>query len=438
MAEVAAIVLAAGKSKRMNSALPKVLHPVLGVPLIAYVLGAAVEAGIRTLVLVANPENKAQLEAAVAEWSEETLEAEGVRVEIAVQEMPKGTAHAVLAAKSKLAGFTGTVVVLCGDAPCVSPGSIEALLKEHRARNAELSVLSGEVADPRGYGRIIRGPDGDLASIVEEKDATPHHRAIREINSGILAFEMPRLWTVLERIQPSRETGEIYLTEAVTLAKVERHKSIAVHAAVPTDVLGVNDRAQLADATAVLRDRINLGHMKAGVTIVDPKSAFIDPRAKIGHDTTLLPWVVIEGPCEIGSGVRVGPFAHIRGGSRVGDGAAVGSYVEVVRSEMGEKARALHLTFLGDAKIGAGTNIGAGSVVANFDGVNRHPTTVGPGSFIGSGTVLVSPCTLGDGARTAAGAVVVHTTIPAGEVWAGVPAKKLESSAKTAERGGAP
>jgi bifunctional UDP-N-acetylglucosamine pyrophosphorylase/glucosamine-1-phosphate N-acetyltransferase len=426
MTELAAIVLAAGKSKRMNSALPKVLHPVLGLPLFAYTLEAAVEAGIRRLVLIASPDHRELLEQAVATWSEERPEAEGVRVDVAVQETPRGTADAVLAARRRLEGFTGTAVVLCGDAPCVSPGSIEALLREHRARVSDLSVLSAEVNDPRGYGRIVRGPDGDLAAIVEEKDATPEGRAIKEINSGILAFEMPRMWETLERVKPSRETGELYLTDAVTLAKVERRKAIAVHAAVWTDVLGVNDRAQLAEATSVLRDRINLGHMKAGVTIVDPKSAFIDPRARIGRDSTVYPYVLIEGPCEIGSGARIGPFAYIRGGSRVGDKAVVGSYVEVVRSDLGEAAKAPHLTYVGDATIGPSANLGAGTVFANFDGEAKHATKVGANAFVGSGTVLVAPCDVGERARTGAGAIVVRANVPAGETWVGVPAKKLQ------------
>lgn len=425
-AEVAAIVLAAGRSKRMNSALPKVLHPVLGLPLFVYVLEAAVKAGVRRIVLIANPDNRDLLGKAATEWQ---AGHPTIRCDVAVQEMPRGTADAVLSAQRALEGFTGTGIVLCGDAPCVSSSSIDALLREHRERSADLSVLSGELADPTGYGRIIRGPDGDLSGIVEEKDATPERRAIREINSGIIALELPRLWKTLSSVQPSRASGELYLTEAITVARNEHKKTIAVRAGVFEDVLGVNDRVQLAEVTAILKRRVNDAVMRSGVTIVDPESTWIDPRARIGRDTTILPGVVIDGPCVIGEGVRVGPFAHIRGGSVIGDGGAVGNFVEVVRSQWGDKSRALHLAYVGDATIGDDTNVGAGTITANYDGQNRQASRVGSRVSLGSGTVLVAPVSVGDGARTGAGAVVTKD-VPANETWAGVPARRLDDGSR--------
>ncbi len=425
MPEIAAIVLAAGQSKRMLSALPKVLHPALGVPIFVYVLEAAVEAGVRRIVLVANPNNKDALRAAANEWQNErkTRSSHEIHVEIAVQETPRGTAHAVLAARKALEGFTGTGVVLCGDAPCVSPASLQALLKEHVERQSDISVLSAEVDDPTGYGRIVRGPDGDLAAIVEEKDAAPERKKIKEINSGIIALELPRLWKTLESVEPSRASGELYLTEAVTVAKNHKQRAHAVRAAVFEDVLGVNDRVQLAQVTKILKRRINEAFMRSGVTIVDPESAWLDPRARIGRDTTIFPGVVIEGPCVLGEGMRVGPFTHIRGGSRFGNGGAIGNFVEVVRSSLGDKSRALHLAYLGDAAIGEDTNVGAGTITANWDGKDRLPSTVGSRVSLGSGTVLVAPVKVQDGARTGAGAVVTKD-VPAGETWVGVPARR--------------
>lgn len=429
MPEIAAIVLAAGRSKRMNSALPKVLHPVLGVPLFVYVLEAAFEAGVRRIVLVANPDNKDALRAACDEWSHERSARSSAEVswDVAVQETPRGTADAVLAARHHLEGFTGTGLVLCGDAPCVSPSSLQALLKEHQERKADLSVLSGEVANPHGYGRIVRGVDGDLAAIVEEKDATPERRAIKEINSGIIALELPRLWATLQAIQPSKASGELYLTEGVTVARNEKKRAAAVRAGVLEDVLGVNDRVQLAEVTQILKRRVNARFMREGVTIVDPESAWIDPRARIGRDTTILPGVVIEGPCVLGENMRVGPFAHIRGGSTFGNGGAVGNFVEVVRSRWGDKARALHLAYVGDATVGDDTNVGAGTITANFDGAKRQPSRVGSKVSLGSGTILVAPVEVADGARTGAGAVVTHD-VPRNETWAGVPARRLHGT----------
>jgi bifunctional UDP-N-acetylglucosamine pyrophosphorylase/glucosamine-1-phosphate N-acetyltransferase len=431
--ELAAIVLAAGRSKRMNSALPKVLHPILGVPLVVHVLEAAVAAGVTRIVLVANADNKDALAQASADWITERRtrieRAAAVSCEIAIQETPRGTADAVLSARAALAGFSGTAVVLCGDVPCVSASSIEALLLGHSERKADLSVLSGDLPNPTGYGRIVRGPDGDLAAIVEEKDATPERKALKEINSGILALELPRLWDTLSRIAPSATTGELYLTEAVVVGRNEKKRTIAVRAALPEDVLGVNDRSQLAECAAVLRHRVNVAHMKAGVTIVDPATAFIDTRVQIGRDTTIMPFVVIEGPCVIGSGVRVGPFAHVRGGSTVGEGGAVGNFVEVVRSHLGANTRALHLAYLGDTDMGEKTNVGAGTIVANFDGVAKHRTSVGSDVALGAGTVLVAPCVVAKGARTGAGAIVTAgNTVPAGETWAGVPARRLDGT----------
>jgi bifunctional UDP-N-acetylglucosamine pyrophosphorylase/glucosamine-1-phosphate N-acetyltransferase len=355
------------------------------------------------------------------------------QVTIAVQTEPKGTAHAVLAAKSALEGFEGTGLILLGDAPCLSGASLRTLLEQHSERGAQLSLLSGRVADPTGYGRVVRGVDGELAKIVEEKDADETVRSLDEINSGIFALELPVSWEVLEKIQPSAKTGELYVTEAIELTKIAGARAQAVIAASTGEVLGVNDRRQLAQVTGILRERINAEHMRAGVTLVDPSSAFIDARAILERDVRLEPFVVIGGPCVIKSGAVLGPFAHVRGGSTVDTGSRVGNFVEVVRTTLGKDCKALHLSYLGDGVVGDGANLGAGTVFANWDGSQHHKTTIGAHASIGANTTIVAPAEIGEGAKTGAGAVIVKTQVPAGATFVGVPAQGVPSKTSGGE-----
>jgi bifunctional UDP-N-acetylglucosamine pyrophosphorylase/glucosamine-1-phosphate N-acetyltransferase len=399
----------------MRSDVPKVLHQVLGLPLVAYAVHAARSAGARRIVIVVRPDHEAAVREAFAETDD---------IVTAIQSEARGTAHAVMAAREALAGFSGTLLVLLGDAPCVSPRSLEALLSEHRERAASLTVLSGEVAEPRGYGRIVRGPDGDVTAIVEEKDASDHVKQVREINSGVMAFEAPDVWATLDKIAPSSHTGELYLTDAIQLTRSAGRRVHAARAAGAEDVLGVNDRVQLAQVTAILRRRINEAHMLAGVTIVDPESTFIDSRATLEQDVRLEPFTVIEGPCHIAKGAKIGPFARLRA-STIGEGALVGNFVEVVRSEVGKQARALHLSYLGDGALGADVNVGAGTIFANWDGYRHSKTVVGDGASLGAGTVIVAPSRVGPGARTGAGAVVVRGEVERGVTVVGVPARPI-------------
>lgn len=428
MSGVASIVLAAGQSRRMKSDVPKVLHQALGQTLLGYAVQAARAAGATRIVAVVRPEH----EAAAAD----ALRPLGLMA-FAHQTEAKGTAHAVLSGRAALGAFEGTLLVLLGDAPCVSPTALQALLREHAERRAALSVLTGDAPQPKGYGRIVRGPDGDLAAIVEEKDASDEVRKLTEINSGVMAFELPFMWSILEKITPSPKTGELYLTDAIELTRAAGKKTHAVKAAAVEDVLGVNDRAQLAQVTAILRRRINAAHMANGVTIVDPESTFIDARAELEQDVTIEPFTVIEGPCTLARGSRVGPFARLRA-STLASKAVVGNFVEVVRSELGAGARALHLAYLGDARVGADANVGAGAITANFDGVAKHETAIEAGASIGSGTVLVAPARVAAGGRTGAGAVVTRgVTVPAGETWVGVPARPISERRKVVTGGGA-
>ena len=417
---LAAIVLAAGRSKRMRSDTPKVLHGVLGLPLVEHVVLAAEAAGAERIVVVVAPDQTGPIG--------EALQAHD-RVAIAVQQEPRGTGHAVAAARDALAGFQGVALVLVGDAPCITPSALERLLQHRRERAAPVAVLSAELPDPTGYGRIVRGPDGDLAAIVEEKDASEHVKALREVSSGVFALELPRALGWLERLTPSAASGELYLTQVVELARLEGARTTAVAAAAPEECLGVNDRAQLAEVTQVIRRRVVARHLANGVTIVDPETAWIDARAEIEQDARIEPFCVISGPCRIERGAVVGPFAHLRA-ARLGPRARVGCFVEAVRSELGADARALHLAYLGDATLGEGVNAGAGTITANWDGAKHHPTRVGDGVQLGAGTVLIAPAEVGAGARTGAGAVVTAgRPVPPGATWVGVPAHPLEKGA---------
>ena len=414
----AAIVLAAGRSRRMRSSLPKVLHPILGLPIVEYVVRTAIQVGAERVVVVASPEHRDQVAETLSHLPQ---------VEVVIQDPPLGTAHAILAAKEALADFSGTGLVLLGDAPGISLRSLNALLTMHRERNAALSVLSGVVANPTGYGRVLRGVHGDVEAIIEEKDAPPEVREVCEINSGTFALELPKIWEVLEGVKPSAATGERYATEAIGVARSRGLRTIACNVADEADILGVNDRSQLAAATVVLRERILQRHMEAGVTIVDPASTFVDVRATLERDVRLEPFTVIEGACHIGEGSVIGPFAHLREAT-LGQEVRIGNFVEVVRSTVGAKSRALHLSYLGDAQVGQDVNIGAGTIFANYDGQAHQPSTVADRASLGANTVVVGPSQIGSGAKTGAGAVVKGEVSPEAVV-VGVPARPLGGDA---------
>jgi len=422
---LAAVILAAGRSRRMQSDVPKVLHTVLGLTLVEHVVGAAREAGAERVVVVVSPDHEAAVAGALAHVP---------GVSLAVQAEPKGTGHALLAARPALADFAGTALVLMGDVPCVSVESLGALLAGHRGGSAAASLLSAVVDDPTGYGRVLRDDAGAPVRLAEEKDATAAERAVAEINAGIYALEMPRAFELLDGLTPSSETGELYLTQLVELARGAGAGVQAVAAARPDDVLGVNDRVQLAEVTARLRRRINLGHMRRGVTFVAPETTWVDARATLERDVRLEPFVVIQGPCRVAGGAVVGPFAHLRAAT-VGPEARVGNFVEVVRSEVGARARALHLSYVGDAALGDDVNVGAGTVFANWDGDRHHRTEVGAGCSLGANTTVVAPARLGARSRTGAGAVVVKDDVAPGATWVGVPARPATRSAE--DSGGA-
>jgi bifunctional UDP-N-acetylglucosamine pyrophosphorylase/glucosamine-1-phosphate N-acetyltransferase len=430
------VVLAAGEGKRMKSALPKVLHELLGRTLLGHVIAAAAPVSPdRTLVVVGHGAERVR--AHLAEIAPEAIPV--------VQTEQRGTGHAVRVALEAAPEVTGTVVVLNGDVPLLRTETLVSLVEAHEAAGAAATVLAATVTDPTGLGRMVRNADGGLERIVEDRDASPEQRGIREINAGIYAFDAAVLRDALSKLSTDNDQGEEYLTEVFELL-VAAGDPVAVHLADdPTEVLGCNDRAELAGLRRLLRDRINERWMRAGVTILDPATTWIDvtvtldkdvvidqntqlrgatvvgEAATVGPDTTLIDTTVGAGAtvlrthavsAQIGPNATVGPYAYLRPETVLHEKAKVGTFVEVKKSTIGEGAKVPHLSYVGDATIGARANIGAATIFVNYDGVNKHRTTVGESAFVGCDTNLVAPVTVGDGAYVAAGSVITQDVPP--------------------------
>ena len=412
----AAIILAAGLGTRMHSATPKHLHPLLGRRLADWVIEAVRALGPEPLVVVTSPDAR------------EAFEGET----IAVQETPRGTGDATAAARASLEGFDGDVLVVTGDAATITSELLAALLETHRSAGAAATVLSFEPPDPGAYGRIVRNGGGALQAIVEARDANEQELEIREVNSSIYVFEAAKLWPALERLTPQNVQGELYLTDTVRdlVAAGER---VAVHMADdPTEAEGVNTRAELAAAGAVLRDRINHGHMLAGATIVDPATTWIDPTVALESDCTIQPFTVLRGgtrvaagadvgphvvavDAEIGSDTLVGPFCYLRPGTVLETGAKAGAFVEIKNSRIGERTKVPHQSYIGDAEIGADTNIAAGNITVNFPhqpGKPKGRTTIGRNVRTGVHNAFVAPVDVGDDAWIGAGSVITEDVPP--------------------------
>lgn len=460
---LAAVVLAAGKGARMQSRHPKVLHRVAGRAILWHVLAALREAGIpaeRTAIVVGVGEPAAAVRAAVEAWFG------AGRYRFAQQAAPLGTAHAVLVAQEAVPAGTGTILVAYGDTPLLQAATISHLLAHHRSSGAVLTLAAGYLGDPSGYGRLVRDGQGELRAIVEERDATAEQRAIREVNSGFCVFDAAWLWQHLPRV-PVAPNGERYLTALAGMA-VEAGDRVAT--LVLDDVieaLGVNTRAALAEAEAILRRRIATQLMEAGVTLQDPATTYIDAGIVVGPDTIILAnthlagQTIVGSECELGPNtivrdsvigdrcrvlasvldgakleaeVTVGPFAHLRPGTWCGRASHVGTGSEIKASSLGPGSRMGHFGYLGDAMVGASVNLGAGMVTCNFDGERKHPTRIDDGAFIGSGTMLVAPVHVGAGALTGAGAVVTRDVEPEAKV-VGVPARPIGRRSRPAAAG---
>ena len=413
--DIAVVLLAAGKGTRMKSDLPKVLHPLAGRPLVNHALAAAEGLGAGRCVVVVGPgmENVA---AAVAPHA------------TAVQERQQGTADAVLAARDALAGFSGgsdaaTVLVLYADTPLIRAETLSRMV-EARAAGAAVVVLGFRPADPAEYGRLLLDDGGGLEAIVEHRDADEAQRAIGLCNSGVMAVSAGRLWDLLDRVGNDNAKGEYYLTDIVALARGDG-LSCAVVEGPESEVLGINSRNDLAAAEAVWQKARRAVAMAAGATLLDPATVWFSHDTVLGRDVTVGPSVFfgpgvtvadgaevkafchLEG-AEIGPGATVGPFARLRPGAQIGAGARIGNFVEVKNAVLGEGAKANHLSYVGDAKVGAGANIGAGTITCNYDGYLKHRTTIGEGAFIGSNTALVAPVSVGKGALVGAGSTITQ------------------------------
>ena len=414
--KLTAVVLAAGLGTRMRSETPKHLHPLLGRRLADWVVEAVRALGPERLVVVTSPDASDAFEG----------------VEVAVQREPRGTGDAAAAARETLEDFEGDVLVVTGDAATITSDLLGRLIQTHRDEGAAATVLSFELEEPGAYGRIVRGVDGALQAIVEARDAGGDELALREVNSSIYVFDAQKLWPALERLQPDNAQGELYLTDTVRdlAAAGER---VAVHKAEdPAECEGVNTRAELAAAAAALRDRINLAHMLAGVTIVDPASAWIEPSVELEPDSTVQPFTVLRGSTtvaagaevgphavavdsEIGPDALVGPFCYLRPGTVLERDAKAGAFVEVKNSRLGAGVKAPHQSYIGDADIGEGTNIGAGNITANFPhqpGKPKGRTTIGRNVRTGVHNAFVAPVEIGDEAWIGAGSVITKDVPP--------------------------
>jgi bifunctional UDP-N-acetylglucosamine pyrophosphorylase/glucosamine-1-phosphate N-acetyltransferase len=433
----AVIILAAGEGKRMRSAVPKVLHEIGGRTLVGHAVAAAGELGADRLVVVVGHGREAVVE---------HLAQVAPDARTAVQDQQLGTGHAVQCALAEAGDVArGTVVVTYGDVPLLEGRTLGALVEQHEGDGNAVTVLTAQVADPTGYGRIVRAADGSVQAIVEHRDATDEQRSIREINSGIYAFDGGVLVDALARLSPDNDQGELYLTDVLELARTGGGRTAAVTTTDVWQTEGVNDRVQLAAMRRELNDRVLTALMREGVTVVDPGSTWVDVTAGVGQDATLEPGTILRGAttvaggalvgpdsllvdCEvgagahvirthatsarIGAGAQVGPFTFLRPGTVLEADAKAGAYVEMKNAHVGPGSKVPHLSYVGDAEIGAGTNIGAATVFVNYDGVAKHRTVVGDEVRIGSDTMLVAPVTIGDGAYTAAGSVITEDVPP--------------------------
>jgi bifunctional UDP-N-acetylglucosamine pyrophosphorylase/glucosamine-1-phosphate N-acetyltransferase len=436
MKNVSALILAAGKGTRMKSGLVKVMHPLAGRPMVHWPVEAAREAGATRVVLVVGHQ---------AETVQEHFSGSG-NIAFAIQEEQLGTGHAVACAAPFLKGVGGRVLILCGDVPLIRPATLKGLLKHHEAREAAVTVLTTHLDNPYGYGRVVKREGGRILRIVEEKDATDEEKGITEINSGIYCVETEFLFDAVLNLKNDNAQGEYYLTDIITAAVGQGELCVSYPAAAAEEIMGVNDRVQLAAAASVLRRTINEALMLAGVTLIDPSVTYIEKGVTVGRDTVIHPNVHISGAtrigdrctlepsvvirkCSIGNDVTVkassvltdavlhdhvsiGPMAHLRPGTVLMEEVKIGNFVETKKVVIGAGSKASHLTYLGDAVIGKNVNVGCGTITCNYDGVKKHRTVIGDDVFVGSDVQFVAPVTIGRNSLIAAGTTVTQDVPP--------------------------
>jgi bifunctional UDP-N-acetylglucosamine pyrophosphorylase/glucosamine-1-phosphate N-acetyltransferase len=427
MMNLYAVILAAGQGKRMKSKLYKVLHPVCGKPMVVHVLDAL------------NEINPDQTIVVVGHGAEAVKGALGDRAEFALQEEQLGTGHAVLQAKDRLEGKEGLTLILYGDTPLVKPETLQKLMELHRSAGAAASVLTAEMDNPYGYGRIIRNEQGTVERIVEQKDCTPAENAIREINTGLYCFDNQKLFEALGRVTNDNAQQEYYLTDVIGILRSQGETVAAYCTDDPSEAIGVNDRVWLAEAERLMRERINRRHMMNGVTIIDPASTYIGADVTIGSDTVIYPGSHLKGrtvigeqcvigpnadidrcvigdqvtirhsvltEAVVGSETSVGPYAYLRPGSKLGKKVKVGDFVEIKNASLDEGTKVSHLSYVGDAVVGKNVNIGCGAITVNYDGVNKSVTEIADDAFIGSNVNLIAPVKIGKGAYVVAGSTI--------------------------------
>jgi bifunctional UDP-N-acetylglucosamine pyrophosphorylase/glucosamine-1-phosphate N-acetyltransferase len=436
MAKISAIVLAAGMGTRMKSGLIKVMHPLAGPPMIDWPVEAAFEAGVASCVLVVGHQEE-KVRAFFGDRSE---------INFAVQSEQLGTGHAVRCALPELAAGSATVLILCGDTPLIKGETLRGMLQAHQASGAAVTVMTAILAQPFGYGRVVKAGDGSIEAITEERDASPEERLIQEVNAGVYCVERAFLEQAVAQIKPHNAQGEYYLTDVVREAAKQGLKCRSFAVADAEEITGVNDRVQLAEAGRVLRARINQELMLSGVTMIDPQAVYIDRGVRVGCDTVIHPGATIIGQsvigerCTIGQGTLIssctllnevelkagsvienstlgnaaliGPMAHLRPGCDLKDHVKIGNFVEAKKIVMGEGSKASHLTYLGDATIGKHVNIGCGTITCNYDGVKKHHTVIEDDVFVGSDVQFVAPVTVGRNSLIAAGTTVTMNIPP--------------------------
>lgn len=433
MADTYAVILAAGKGTRMKSKLYKVLHPVCGKPMVQHVLDAVTGIDCREIFVV------------VGHGAETVEQRLGPTYTFVKQEEQLGTGHAVMVAKNKLVGKSGQTLILCGDTPLVTKETLQALVDAHEQNRSAVTLLTTEVDDPTGYGRIIRDDNNQVLRIVEQKDATDEEQLVKEINTGIYCFDNQSLLQALDELKNDNAQGEYYLTDCIEVLVDQGQKITAYTSADAEETMGVNDRLALAEAEKAMRRRINEAHMRQGVTLIDPEHTYIESDVRIGQDTLIHPGTILRSGTEIGEDcvlgpnteivqskigdrctieqakvidstvgqeTKVGPYAYIRPGSAIGEACKIGDFVEVKNAVIKDRTKIPHLSYVGDADIGSGVNMGCGSITVNYDGENKHRTVVEDGSFIGCNVNLVAPVTVGEGSYVAAGSTITDS-VPA-------------------------
>ncbi|WHH57603.1 bifunctional UDP-N-acetylglucosamine diphosphorylase/glucosamine-1-phosphate N-acetyltransferase GlmU [Petroclostridium sp. X23] len=429
MKDLSAIILAAGEGKRMNSKTSKVLHKICGKPLIEWVYDSIQEAGIQDCIMV------------VGHKADQVKSYMGQKVKFALQEKQLGTGHAVMQAQPMLTGMQGHVIILCGDTPLIKGETIKSALDYHIENDHSATILTTEVDNPTGYGRIIRDVQGNVLKIVEQKDTNQDEQEIKEINSGIYCFKTAHLLNALAKLNNDNSQGEYYLTDTIEIILQNNSKVGAVKIGDPEELQGINNRFQLSEAERVMQQRILHKHMENGVTIISPLNTYIGADVDIGMDTIVYPGCILEGSTKIGENcvvgpnsrivnsviendaeiqnsvvidssvgenTHVGPFAYIRPESTIGKNVKIGDFVEVKKSVIGDYTKVSHLTYIGDADVGQNVNMGCGSVIVNYDGQKKHRTTIGDNAFIGCNANLVSPVTVKNNAYVAAGSTITE------------------------------